>query len=853
MTLISSRQAVASRDLAAAATKPQRTMLLRAALVSVVATVLVLCQEAPPQPPTLSSSPIDPVRVKVTLSSTTVTKPKDVNPTGTILENVPDTKDTTQEASTVPTTRSSADTDLRSVAATNTAVINETPTSSELQIDHQDVPIALKQEVATEPHVAAATTRPTHEIEVDLTEQLEADALHAQPTEVQEVATAAHTTELSEQPKEGQQEALPVQPTSVQPPETSPMRTTTVQHNVAEPEPETARELDPLPPKLPENYRVSLEVWDGSRHFTVLEHKEDDRLALTLTPKGGTKKQQAPQSCLVNLTSGSGHVIRGVRCHVSTSLPHACFCSESQCASYVRLDVILDYVANGGTGPSANRWRRHDADMSVELTYVRSEGHLLVPVAARIEGSGRVFGLPGGFVQLTYAVLSFHATDGGAWNRAGSPFLPPVGVYCQPLAQSNRVPRLPPLAEQFSVSMETIVHNARLISYEQQHYDLAEKLVAYTWRPHLHAPLPPVNFGNFPPAQSRLPSESFRIVHDFKSGVQFRISEETGNCTFEGIPLDAPDAALTSSNRHVRLRHAQELLHADRDSFAYWGMREIRGILCDVWVASRGTQRSYYSTVEVFLSHKNWSVEMEVLNHVQRVPVGVATYHTPAQDSQLTAAFQHIATTHYFGYRTGHPAWSHFEIAPCLNRLTRLFLKLTLQVTYRELAQFNLEAAQDSLRRAVAGIAGVSPLRVTQIQLSSDGSSGEVAVWFSLLEAPGLVGPVDQPRAQLSLADAFQLLRGIVQRHPVPVRLGLGGGRQRVVQIRAGSLTSVPESIHPGGDGVGRPRRYLHATYTAGSMAGLGFSMVVIGLCLGLLFGFLLWKRLPGVPYKLTE
>lgn len=127
--------------------------------------------------------------------------------------------------------------------------------------------------------------------------------------------------------------------------------------------------------------------------------------------------------------------------------------------------------------------------------------------------------------------------------------------------------------------------------------------------------------------------------------------------------------------------------------------REIRGILCDVWVASRGTQRGFYSTVEVFLSHKNWSVEMEVLNHVQRVPVGVATYLTPAvstrqlklnfqrckfffnlqQESQLSTEFQHVSTTHYYGYRTGHPAWSNFEIAPCLNRLNRLFLKLSLQ------------------------------------------------------------------------------------------------------------------------------------------------------------------------------
>lgn len=34
-------------------------------------------------------------------------------------------------------------------------------------------------------------------------------------------------------------------------------------------------------------------------------------------------------------------------------------------------------------------WRRRDADMSVELTYIKSEGHELIPVAARLEGSGK--------------------------------------------------------------------------------------------------------------------------------------------------------------------------------------------------------------------------------------------------------------------------------------------------------------------------------------------------------------------------------------------------------------------------------------------------------------------------------
>jgi hypothetical protein len=72
--------------------------------------------------------------------------------------------------------------------------------------------------------------------------------------------------------------------------------------------------------------------------------------------------------------------------------------------------------------------------------------------------TGRVFGLPGGYVQLTYAVLNFKTQVGGDWNRVNSPFLPPHGVFCQPLAQTNKTPRLPALAEQFSVSMETIVH-----------------------------------------------------------------------------------------------------------------------------------------------------------------------------------------------------------------------------------------------------------------------------------------------------------------------------------------------------------------------------------------------------------
>ncbi len=68
--------------------------------------------------------------------------------------------------------------------------------------------------------------------------------------------------------------------------------------------------------------------------------------------------------------------------------------------------------------------------------------------------------------------------------------------------------------------------------------------------------------------------------------------------------------------------------------------------------------------------------------------------------------------------------------------------------------------------------------------------------------------------------------------------------------MRPHSLQASPDSLHPSSRGRPGAHRYLRATYTAGSMAGLGFSMAVLGLCTGLFLGFLLWKRRLGLPYR---
>lgn len=75
--------------------------------------------------------------------------------------------------------------------------------------------------------------------------------------------------------------------------------------------------------------------------------------------------------------------------------------------------------------------------------------------------------------------------------------------------------------------------------------------------------------------------------------------------------------------------------------------------------------------------------------------------------------------TFFYEYNDGHPSWKEFEISPCLNRINRLFLLLTLEVSYSQLVHYNLEVAKNSIRSAIAGIAGVSPLRITDLFVST--------------------------------------------------------------------------------------------------------------------------------------
>ncbi|KAF2363244.1 hypothetical protein FHG87_005992 [Trinorchestia longiramus] len=601
-------------------------------------------------------------------------------------------------------------------------------------------------------------------------------------------------------------------------------------------------------PTLPPSYELQLilhNVYDRET-YDVLEREKDGQAHHTL------KSKTANLSCIFDTLTADGYVLDGMKCGRKKNLPQRCFCSDRFCRPYVSISAILQFLSQHNASLtsetlSATRvsvWRTTLPNITVEAAFSftalpmddAASEPTPMPLYFSLTGDGSVFLQEEGRISLQYRVLAFHPQTA----TVAELMLTPPGVFC-PVDERKRLPKL---ANQFTLTMETVIENLGTIAYEHQSYDSEEKFVSYTYRPHLHAQ--DMLFHIIP---SRLNSSdrTYRVVHDFRTGVQYMIDEKTSNCSIEDIPVTALDAAVTD-NQNIRLRHASELISLDPNTFIYKGTRTVRGILCDVWVADRGTRKGQYSTVEIYFTHQSWAVEFEVLNKRRQVPVGLSSYVADAKNLKEWSSVVH---TYFYEYSDSHPSWKEFDVSPCLKRINRLFLLLTLQTSYSELAHYNLDVAKNSIRNVIASIAGVSPLRITDLFLSSRHVTNELDVWFVLLEKPDVVGHVLKPRPQLLMADAYKLLHDITANNKISIKLDLSPHKMLIVTIKCGSLETTSGALHP--TMRHKSLRFVQAGYTAGSMAGLGFSMAILGTCIGIFIGFLLWKHSSSIPYQIKD
>ena len=108
--------------------------------------------------------------------------------------------------------------------------------------------------------------------------------------------------------------------------------------------------------------------------------------------------------------------------------------------------------------------------------------------------------------------------------------------------------------------------------------------------------------------------------------------------------------------RTVRLKLAYELLEVNPHKFVFAGKRTIRGIPADVWVAEKLPDNSDdpYSTIEIFFADPKYTVQIEEVNEMKSVPLGMITHHA----SSITApSFHSKVVNHYYHFTNSPPHW----------------------------------------------------------------------------------------------------------------------------------------------------------------------------------------------------
>jgi len=499
-------------------------------------------------------------------------------------------------------------------------------------------------------------------------------------------------------------------------------------------------------------------------------------------------------------------------------------------------------------GSNLFTWEVQDTNLNIRAQFRLVDGYL-VPLEVEISGLGYSLGSKEDRASIQYSILQFEPMDPVKLRMLLNPeeteaslLQQDPGIFC-PKSNLHPPRTLPDLPNQFSVKIETIIKGNNHVTYSHHNYDLQHKLVSVKLTPRVHTP-PSVFLTTLALAPHLLP-QTLNIIHDFNTGLQYTVSERTGNCTVETIPSWLGDAAKMDG-RPVRLKLASELLQVNPVDFVYSGRRKIRGISADVWTAEKEgeTEADEYSTIELYFSDIDWTMQMEEMNEIKNVPLGMATYYA---DSRTAPYFHTKIVSHYFEFSGSHPSWKMFDISKCLSNADRLYLRMSLHVSYGQLVQFSLATAQDSIRAALAKNAKVSPLRLVDLFLSSSKNKNSVDVWFVLLEKPeiSLKGDASTQTTEGTLAEAYKTL-AFTLRDEKKLRLQLDSERNMLVGVIPGSLQVVGETGHP--SSRNRSYLFLRTHYTAGSMAGLGFSMAVLGLSLGILVGFLLWKRRLGLP-----
>ncbi|KAI8503066.1 hypothetical protein Bbelb_188870, partial [Branchiostoma belcheri] len=270
----------------------------------------------------------------------------------------------------------------------------------------------------------------------------------------------------------------------------------------------------------------------------------------------------------------------------------------------------------------------------------------------------------------------------------------PAGVVCPGRPPVKPLPDIP---NAFSYRSEILVKYNFVVSYIDEYYDYNNKLVRYDYKP-LSA------------SSNSFGTDNEIVVHDFRTGIEYLTDAISGNCTTRPISNTSFDSEAVDPYT-IRMRNKFEFFEFDKVNYSYSGVKELRGIPCDVWIATRmdwpfkGKITSWewwFSAVGVAASTTNRGVELNVPIHLEV--------------RSLDPTFPYYTIYNTYAFDNSQPKFQYFDINHCFPAENRKRLQVAFPGNYFSQVFSNQTLFKEEFLLVVVETAMVSPLRVTDMQ-----------------------------------------------------------------------------------------------------------------------------------------
>ncbi|XP_064603359.1 uncharacterized protein LOC135468839 [Liolophura sinensis] len=481
-----------------------------------------------------------------------------------------------------------------------------------------------------------------------------------------------------------------------------------------------------------------------------------------------------------------------------------------------------------------------DYYFTVNSLWTMGAGAVATPIKSVFHGQGRTTEGPYEYYQYyEYVYFEDYLPDDN------EPFMTPPLMYCTGRKNTKPMPTLP---THFTFRAESVMDTISLVMAYDMWYDADSQLTRIDGTP-------------LETADNQYGTDPFTEIRDFKSGIRYTIDQLLGNCSVTPLDVDLTDSR--NSNGNVVLKNQKQLFNLDGGNFTYVGQRKARNILTDVWVGQRtdfpyGTNLTstwewhfskpgiYFNTGDPRMTHP---VGFAV--NVGDVPLGYQYNIIDFDDSTIDS--------------------SAFDITPCFvdEEIQRFQLDL-MTASGDAVPDFDLLPMKKGIRSAVMARAGVSALRVQEVEVDYDQKG--VHVSFALLGTPTVSGDAPysgQPDLPLDVV-GYKLTTSI-ENGDFNVTLNTGGqavvlkavvgSLKQLIKTEDGKLVLIDDlsstSPNPTDPGTSGPLGHSSPPsqgLSSGAIAGVTIAMTIVGSVIGACVTYALYrKRMVGYSIQMER